>query len=279
MGRRPHPNSSTLILRRPEGPSEGWAAPAVVGYRISSSFETPPSAAPQDEEILRLSVSAKPAPRHPEPGALILRRPEGPSRRMAAPAVAGYRISPSFETPPSAAPQDEEILRQAASQGGLNSPASRPRQTRPAIREAAMPKLTIVICADHAHVNGGQAKVALDSALGLAAAGARVIFFSACGPVDQRLAAGVETVCLDQKDILANPSRLDAARQGILERHGRKSARRDAGEAARREQDRPCPRLGQSPLSRHRQTHPRLGPARGLYDARIFPALPERRLL
>ncbi|MGE5370258.1 MAG: hypothetical protein ACM3PD_11785 [Chloroflexota bacterium] len=79
-----------------------------------------------------------------------------------------------------------------------------------------MPKLTIVVCADHAHVNGGQAKVALDSALGLAAAGARVIFFSACGPVDPRLAAaGVETVCLDQKDILANPSRLDAARQGI----------------------------------------------------------------
>ncbi|CAJ0878141.1 hypothetical protein AMST5_02942 [freshwater sediment metagenome] len=79
-----------------------------------------------------------------------------------------------------------------------------------------MPKLTIVVCADHAHVNGGQAKVALDSALGLAAAGARVIFFSACGPVDPRLgAAGVETVCLYQKDILANPSRLDAARQGI----------------------------------------------------------------
>ncbi len=79
-----------------------------------------------------------------------------------------------------------------------------------------MSKLVIVICADHAHVNGGQAKVALDSALGLAASGARVIFFAACGPVDPRLAeAGIETVCLDQKDILANPSRLDAARQGI----------------------------------------------------------------
>jgi glycosyltransferase involved in cell wall biosynthesis len=76
--------------------------------------------------------------------------------------------------------------------------------------------LTVVICADHAHVNGGQAKVALDSALGLAAAGVRVIFFAACGPVDPRLAAaGIETICLDQKDILANPSRLDAARRGI----------------------------------------------------------------
>jgi glycosyltransferase involved in cell wall biosynthesis len=77
-------------------------------------------------------------------------------------------------------------------------------------------QLNVVICADHAFVNGGQAKVALDSALGLAAAGARVIFFSACGPVDPRLAeAEVETVCLGQSDILGNPSRLAAARQGF----------------------------------------------------------------
>ncbi|MGJ0506640.1 MAG: glycosyltransferase family 4 protein [Methylocystis sp.] len=76
--------------------------------------------------------------------------------------------------------------------------------------------LTVLICADHAHVTGGQAKVALDSALGLAAAGARVIVFAACGPVDPRLAAaGIETVCLGQTDLLANPSRLAAARQGL----------------------------------------------------------------
>lgn len=76
--------------------------------------------------------------------------------------------------------------------------------------------LTVLICADHAHVTGGQAKVALDSALGLAAAGARVIYFAACGPVDPRLAAaGIETVCLGQTDLLANPSRLAAARQGL----------------------------------------------------------------
>lgn len=76
--------------------------------------------------------------------------------------------------------------------------------------------LTVVICSDHASVTGGQAKVAIESALGLAASGARVIFFSACGPVDARLGpAGVETICLDQYDILGNPSRLDAARQGV----------------------------------------------------------------
>lgn len=74
----------------------------------------------------------------------------------------------------------------------------------------------VVICADHASVTGGQAKVAIESAMGLRAAGARVIFFAACGPVDERLAAaGVETVCLGQHDILGNPSRLDAARQGV----------------------------------------------------------------
>ncbi|PPD45523.1 MAG: glycosyl transferase family 1 [Methylocystis sp.] len=75
---------------------------------------------------------------------------------------------------------------------------------------------TVVICVDHAYVSGGQSKVAIESAIGLKAAGCRVIFFAACGPVDERLeAAGVETVCLGQHDILGNPSRLAAARQGI----------------------------------------------------------------
>jgi len=75
---------------------------------------------------------------------------------------------------------------------------------------------TVVICVDHAYVSGGQSKVAIESAIGLKAAGARVVFFAACGPIDERLAkAGVETVCLGQRDLLGNPSRLGAARQGI----------------------------------------------------------------
>lgn len=79
-----------------------------------------------------------------------------------------------------------------------------------------MPLPTVVICVDHAFVSGGQSKVAIESALGLRAAGARVIFFAACGPADPRLqAAGIETRCLDQYDILGNPSRLAAARQGV----------------------------------------------------------------
>jgi glycosyltransferase involved in cell wall biosynthesis len=79
-----------------------------------------------------------------------------------------------------------------------------------------MTQLNVLICADNAYVNGGQNKVALESALGLAQAGARVVFFAACGPVDRRLAeAGIEAVCLGQSDLLDNPSRLDAARQGM----------------------------------------------------------------
>ena len=62
----------------------------------------------------------------------------------------------------------------------------------------------IIVVADHGHINGGQAKVAIDSALGLAGRGHRVTFFVAVGPVDPRLlAAGIEVVCLDQPDIMS----------------------------------------------------------------------------
>ena len=41
----------------------------------------------------------------------------------------------------------------------------------------------VVLVADHAAINGGQAKVAIESALGLAARGIRVSLFAAVGPV------------------------------------------------------------------------------------------------
>ena len=75
--------------------------------------------------------------------------------------------------------------------------------------------LTVVICVDHASITGGQAKVAIESAIGLKRFGARPILFAAAGPVDPRLAAaGVEVVCLGQQDLLDNPSRAAAALQG-----------------------------------------------------------------
>ena len=80
----------------------------------------------------------------------------------------------------------------------------------------AEPALTVVICFDHAAITGGQAKVAFDSAVGLKRQGHRPIVFAAVGPVSPQLAeAGIETICLDQKDLVGNPSKIAAAVQGV----------------------------------------------------------------
>ncbi len=77
-------------------------------------------------------------------------------------------------------------------------------------------KIYVVIAIDHASVTGGQAKVALESALGLKRAGYQPIVFASASPVDPRLAAeGVEVLCLDQADLLGNESKAAAAIQGI----------------------------------------------------------------
>ncbi len=76
-------------------------------------------------------------------------------------------------------------------------------------------KINIVLAVDHASVTGGQAKVALESALGLQRAGFSPIVFAAAAPVEPRLArAGIEVVCLDQPDLLGNSSKAAAALQG-----------------------------------------------------------------
>jgi len=75
--------------------------------------------------------------------------------------------------------------------------------------------LTAVVCVDHGSITGGQAKVAIESAIGLKHAGLRVIFFAAAAPVDTRLEQeGVEVVCLGQTDLLGNSSRAAAMAQG-----------------------------------------------------------------
>ncbi len=76
--------------------------------------------------------------------------------------------------------------------------------------------LHIVIVLDHARITGGQAKVAFDSAIGLKRAGHEPIIFAAAGPIEQKLLdEGVRVVCLDQADLLGNPSRAAAAMQGM----------------------------------------------------------------
>jgi hypothetical protein len=89
-----------------------------------------------------------------------------------------------------------------------------------------VPPLTIVIILDHANVTGGQAKVAFDSARGLKRAGHNPIVFAACGPIDADLEReGIEIVCLGQTDILGNPSRLDAAINGLWNRDAARALR------------------------------------------------------
>lgn len=78
-----------------------------------------------------------------------------------------------------------------------------------------MDALTVVVCSDSGGITGGQAKVAIESAIGLKKQGHRVIFFAAAGPMALELeAAAVETVCLGQTDLVGNPSRAAAAMQG-----------------------------------------------------------------
>jgi glycosyltransferase involved in cell wall biosynthesis len=87
-------------------------------------------------------------------------------------------------------------------------------------------KINIVIAVDHASVTGGQAKVALESALGLKRAGFAPIVFAAAAPVDPRLAeAGIEVVCLDQPDLLGNSSKAAAALQGTWNFHAAEQMR------------------------------------------------------
>ena len=67
----------------------------------------------------------------------------------------------------------------------------------------------VIVVADHASINGGQTKVAIESALGLAGRGHPVVYFAAVGPADARLAAaGVTTVVLGQFDVAKTPSLL-----------------------------------------------------------------------
>jgi glycosyltransferase involved in cell wall biosynthesis len=66
----------------------------------------------------------------------------------------------------------------------------------------------IAIVTDHAQLTGGIAKVAIDSALGLAERGHSVVFFAAAGPVDARLnSSRIEMICLDQPDLAQSPAR------------------------------------------------------------------------
>lgn len=74
----------------------------------------------------------------------------------------------------------------------------------------------IIIVNDYAYVNGGVGNVSISSALELVKKGLNVYLFTAVGPVsDQLKKSNVNVICLNQYDILNNPSRVKASIQGI----------------------------------------------------------------
>ncbi len=75
---------------------------------------------------------------------------------------------------------------------------------------------TIVILNDFGHINGGAAKVAIQSAIALSNKGYKVIYFCAVNPIDKELLSAVsQVICLEQEDILSNNNKVHAAIQGI----------------------------------------------------------------
>lgn len=75
---------------------------------------------------------------------------------------------------------------------------------------------TIVIVSDSGCINGGNAKVALNSAIELSKKGLKVILFCGMYPIsDEVLRSNIEVICLNQKDILNEKNRIRAITQGI----------------------------------------------------------------
>lgn len=74
----------------------------------------------------------------------------------------------------------------------------------------------VILLNDYASVQGGAAQVAVSSALGLAKSGFSVYYVYAVGEPERALSeSGVKCICLDQFDLLGNPSKLGAALDGV----------------------------------------------------------------
>lgn len=75
---------------------------------------------------------------------------------------------------------------------------------------------SVVILNDYCYVNGGASRIAIDEATALAASGLRVTFFGATGPVGKELsAAPLETICLNQPELLEVRTKPSVALQGL----------------------------------------------------------------
>lgn len=76
--------------------------------------------------------------------------------------------------------------------------------------------MKVIIVSDFGSVNGGAAKVAIESARGLAEAGVQVVFACAIAPVSERLShPGITVEVFGAAEVWKVPGRLAAARQGV----------------------------------------------------------------
>jgi glycosyltransferase involved in cell wall biosynthesis len=77
-------------------------------------------------------------------------------------------------------------------------------------------KYSIILINDFGSVAGGDSKVAIDSAVGLARRGHDVIYFCSVLPIEGRLgAAGVRVVCMEQTLSAKNPNLVQGALQNL----------------------------------------------------------------
>jgi len=75
---------------------------------------------------------------------------------------------------------------------------------------------SVIVLSDHGWPNGGQAEMAIESALQLPGRGLDVCFVAGAGPVDDRLRqAGIECHQVGDHDILSDPNRIRAGSRGI----------------------------------------------------------------
>lgn len=82
----------------------------------------------------------------------------------------------------------------------------------------------IIICNDFGSINGGAAKVAISSAIGLARLGYNVTYFCGVAPLDEELKKYVKNIeCLGQEDILNGSSRTKAIIDGLWNRKAKKT--------------------------------------------------------
>lgn len=84
----------------------------------------------------------------------------------------------------------------------------------------------VIIVNDYAYVNGGSAKVAIETALSLKKVGMNVIFFTAVAPIDERLVeSGIRVECLNEQDVLNKKNKLVAMVSNIWNRIAEKKMR------------------------------------------------------